>query len=86
MGSPEPQHQDHYAYGFDVIRMISNEFGSSADLVRRQLTHSSTKIEIDDEPYDGDRLFIPVEKAEGKFVSVIGPERQWRMRFPKLPE
>lgn len=86
MGSPETQHQDTYLDGFDVIRLISNEFGSSPDLVRRQLLHSSTTIEIDERPYTGNRMFIPVDEAQGKFVAVVGPERQWRMRFPKIPE
>lgn len=83
MESPEQPYQDTYAHGFDVIRMITNEFGTSSQFVRSQLNHKSTTIEIDNEPYSGDKLFIPVDQANGKFIAIIGPERQWRMRFRK---
>ena len=83
METPEQPQQDTYVNGFDVVRLISNEFGTSGLFVRSQLNHKSTTIEIDGEVYTGDRLFIPVELANGKFVAVIGPERQWRMRFRK---
>lgn len=86
MGTPEQPSQDHYQYGFDVVRLISSEFGSSPDIVRRQLTRDKTVIEIDGEIYTGERLFIPIDQAQGKTVSVNGPDRQWRMKFPNSSE
>lgn len=86
MGTPEQPSQDHYLDGFDVVRIISSEFGSSPDVVRRQLTQQGTQIEIEGELYMGDRLFIPVAEAQDKIVAVVAPDRQWRMRFPKLSE
>lgn len=86
MATPEQPSQDHYLYGFDVVRILSSEFGSSSDMIRRQLMSSETKIEIDKEPYTGDRLFIPVAEAQGKFVVIVAPDRQWRMRFPRVSE
>lgn len=83
MENPEQPSQDTYLHGFDVVRMVSNEFGSSAQFVKGQLNHASCVIEIGGEPYTGDKMFIPVALADGKFVAVIGPERQWRMRFRK---
>ena len=83
---PEKPSQDTYANGFDVVRMIATEFGLSPSNVRQQVTHMGAAIEIDEQPYTGDRLFIPVEQAQGKWVNVIGPERQWRMKFPTVSE
>lgn len=86
MGTPEQPSQDHYQDGFDVIRIISSEFGTSPDIVRRQLTSVGTRIQVAGELYEGDRLFIPVDVAEGKFVSIVAPDRQWSMRFPRISE
>lgn len=82
----EQPSQDTYAHGFDVVRLIANEFGMSPQSVRNQVVHGSSSIEIDDKPYTGDRLFIPVKLAAGKWVNVLGPNFQWRMKFPNPAE
>lgn len=86
MESPEQPNQDTYVHGLDVVRIISNEFGISPMNVRQQITSRNAVIEIDDKPYAGDRLFIPVEMAAGKWVTVLGPDRHWRMKFPNPAE
>jgi hypothetical protein len=86
MENPEQPSQDTYVHGLDVVRIIANEFGMSPPSVRSQINHRNTIIEIDDIVYTGDRFFIPVNKAAGKWVTILGPEFQWRMKFPNPAE
>jgi hypothetical protein len=83
MGIPEFQKQQHDDRGVSIARLISSEFGSSEPTVRHQLDKKETVIEIDGEVWNGDRRFIPRDRLLGKTLTVIGPERHWRMKYPE---
>lgn len=77
---PEAQLQDTYGDGVDLVRLISNEFGTSPAVVKSQLQLGD--IYIDDVKWNGDdHLFIPQEIVLGKEIKVIGPERRWRLDY-----
>lgn len=77
-----PTQDDNYSGGVDMVRLLSREFGSSPPVVRSQLTHSSTQIEIDGVRVKfEDNLFLPYHMVKGKEIVVIGPERHYKVDF-----
>jgi hypothetical protein len=82
---PEFQHQDSYVAGVDIVRVISQEFGTPASIVRSQVAMG--RILIGGLPYTGtDRFFIPYLECKGKEINVIGPDRSWRFHYPDLDQ
>jgi hypothetical protein len=79
----EYQPQQNDPRGISLARLISSEFGTSEGVVRQQLNHQTTEIDIDGEVWDGDRNFIPREKLVGKTITVVAPERHWRLVYPE---
>jgi hypothetical protein len=78
---PEFQHQDTYQHGVDIVRVISNEFGTPLSTVRAQVAMG--QILIGGLPYTGtDRFFLPYQQVKGKEINVIGPDRSWRFHYP----
>lgn len=76
---PEHQRQDTLQRGVDLVREISNEFGTSQSYIRQQII--TAEITLDDVVWEGDRFFIPYADARGKTITVIGPSRHWRFKY-----
>lgn len=83
MATPEFQPQEYDPRGVSIARLISSEFGSSEAVVRQQLGLRETQLELNGVRWEGDKHFIPQKELKGKVLTVIGPERQWRMRYPE---
>jgi hypothetical protein len=80
MDRPEPQAQDDYSRGVNLVTLIANEFGTARSIARLQLMLGETLI--DGEPYqNSDKLFAPYELVKDKEITVIGPDRRWKFRF-----
>lgn len=83
MGIPEFQRQHADPRGIAIARLISSEFGTAEEIVRRELNRAGTEIEIDGELWTGNRQFIPRARLRGRTLAVVGPERHWKMKYPK---
>jgi hypothetical protein len=82
MGIPEFQRQHEDPRGISLARLVASEFGSSEDLVRRQLNHGSTVVEINGKRWTGNKHFIPRQLLKGRTLAILGPERHWQMHYP----
>lgn len=58
---------------------ISDIFGASLAEIQREL--AVAQILIDDEPWQGDRTYLPVEEIDGKTVTIKGPVRTFRFAY-----
>lgn len=76
----EPQRQDNPDGLIHIPQVFASEFGTARSIVRMQLTLGH--LEIDDVEYQGsDNMDVPEHLIKNHLVSVIGPERQWRMKY-----
>lgn len=75
----EPQRQDNPGGLIHIPQVFASEFGTARSIVRMQLTLG--KFEIDDQEYQGDKFDVPEHLIKDHLISVIGPERQWRMKY-----
>jgi len=73
-GTAPPQQADaNSSAGYvDLVGLISDEFGISRSVARRDVTMG--EVTVDGEPYTGDRLDMPRAEVEGKTVEVKGGE------------
>lgn len=78
MAIPEPI-TDAEKGSVDVVRLISNEFGISPQVVRSQVALGT--ISIDGRMWNGDKFTIPYSHLLGKILIVIGPDRRFRVNY-----
>jgi hypothetical protein len=71
--------QEEIDNGVDLIRLIHNEFGNNPDVVKMQI--ATGKTFIDGRLWEGDRFLIPYLAVKGKVITVIGPDRRWRVKY-----
>lgn len=59
--------------------LISDEFGTSTSQARMEIMLGS--VEVDGEPWEGDKLDLPYDEVVGKTISVLGETRQFRITY-----
>lgn len=59
--------------------LISDEFGVALSEARQQIALGS--VEVDGEPWTGDKLDLPYEAVVGKEITVIGDSRQFKVTY-----
>ncbi len=80
---PGRPQQDSYARGVNLVQALHEEFATSPQVIRRQIVEG--RVTINGNPYDPpkalDKLFVPLELAEGAEIVVIGPVRSWKFTY-----
>lgn len=76
----QPASPETITRGVDLIQLISDEFGTLQDTIKSQLLGGV--VEIDGKPYEmKDKYRIPYAIARGHTITVIGPERHWKVFY-----
>jgi hypothetical protein len=82
MHPSQPQPEDGYARGVDLVQILSREFGVSQMVVLRQLAERGVEVTVDGVPVKPERGYkLPYGTVKGRTLEVVGRDLHFRMQF-----